>query len=197
MTPAQGPRHRWIDGLFNRTDALPDAILAGVSMLVVLLVALWLFGAILPNSGRPGPLVFDESPPAALGWLRTGDEPEVIPADGWADHRGWLDENLCAVTASWDGQGERQALARRLSDDATLCTGLERSLARSPLAPLLGSAFSAVVGLLLSALLAWLAWRGSLAFFHIRRAYRRLYLSEHRTDHEEDAASLTPGGSSG
>ena len=140
MTPALGPRHRWVDGLFNRTDALPDLILAGVSSLIVLLVALWLFGAILPSSGRPGPLVFDQSPPAALSWLRTGDEPEVIPDDGWADHRDWLEENLCAVTASWDGQRERQALARRLSDDSMLCAGLERSLARSPLAPLLGSA---------------------------------------------------------
>lgn len=197
MTSVLGPRHRWIDGLFNRTDPLPDLILAGASTFVVILVALWMFGAILPNTGKPGPLVFDQSPPAPLSWLRTGDEPDVMPDDGWADQRAWLDEHLCAITASWDGQAERQALARRLSDDATLCSGLERSLARAPLTPLFGALVSAVMATVLTALLAWLAWRGGLAFFHIRRAYRRLYLSEHRTDHEEDAARIEAEGPPG
>ena len=197
MSSTQGPRHRWIDGLFNRTDPLPDLILAGLSTLVVMLAALWLFGAILPNTGRPGPLVFDESPPAPLSWLRTGDEPEIIPDDGWADQRNWLDENLCAVSASWDGQAERRALARRLSDDVTLCSGMERSLARAPLTPLLGAMVSAVLAIVLTALLAWFAWRGCVAFFHIRRSYRRLYLSEHRTDHEEDAARMASEGPAG
>ena len=194
MSAANGPRHRWIDGLFNRTDPWPEVILSGGLGLVVLLVALWLFGVILPNPGRPGPLVFEESPPPALAWLRTGDEPEVTPDEGWSDHRDWLDANLCAVSADWDGRAERQALARRLSDDARLCEGLERSLARAPLAPMAGTAASTLLALILTGLLGWVAIRISLSFFHVRRAYRRLYLSEHRTDHEEEAASLASEG---
>lgn len=197
MTSSQGPRQRWVDGLFNRTDALPDIIAAGAAILLVGLMVLWLFGVILPNTGRPGPLVFDESPPPGLAWLRTGDEPDLIPDDGWADQRAWLDENLCSATASWESVAEREAVARRLSDDVTLCSGMERNIARAPLTPIFGAGFGALLSLLLSGLAVWFAWRGCRAFFHIRRAYRRLYLSEHRTDHEEEAASQTSTGPAG
>jgi hypothetical protein len=50
------------------------------------------------------------------------------------------------------------------------------------------------VASILTLLVLWWVARANRSFFHIRRAYRRLYLSEHRTDHEEEAAAFASEG---
>lgn len=210
--PESGIRaaRRWIvDSLLMRADARPETALAVGGGVVGLVLAAVLFGA-FSGGGVQGPVSFeratpgkgsDRSTPAAfldvtdrpsplelqplLSAMNTGRE-FAAPDDLFKgeEARTWLDENVCAVTARRTGE-ERQALVYYLRNEADLCTGVGKAMMLAPMAPALTPIGAAILSLaILGAFTVWV-WKNVLFLRRTRRAYRRLYVSEHRADHLE------------
>jgi len=201
---------RWIvDTVLMRADARPEAAFGAAGAIVILWLAIVLFGG-FSDGGVPGPVVFERAEPAEdadrsapSAFVDTSDEPSPVelqsllsamntgrdfsaPDDLFEIQsvRTWLDENVCAATARRT-RDERLALVHYLRDKADLCTGLGRAMILAPMAPVLTPIGSAILSLALLSGLAVGIWAGARFLRRVRRAYRRLYVSEHRADHLE------------
>ena len=198
-----------VDTLLMRADARPETVLAVGGGVVGLVLAAALFGA-FSSDGLQGPIDFeraapgrgaDRSSPAAfldvtdrpsplalqplLSAMNTGRDfaaPEGLFEDEAA--RTWLDHNVCAVSARRTSD-ERKALVYYLRNEADLCTGVGEAMMRAPMAPALTPIGAAILSLaILGAFTIWV-WKKVFFLRRVRRAYRRLYVSEHRADHLE------------
>lgn len=109
---------------------------------------------------------------------RGGAAPPPLGLESDSRLRAWVDSRVCRLRGA-DG-GERGALAWHVWQGAGECGGGDRLVAQFPLTILLGP----LLGMVLTpALLLWLAFqlgRHSLRLPATRRAYRRLYGSEHK-----------------
>lgn len=198
-----------VDTVLMRADARPETTVGVIGAVVSLILAALLFGA-FSGGGVQGPIDFeratpprgaDRSTPAAF--LDVTDRPSPLalqpllsamntgrdfaaPTDLFRDRevRTWLDHNVCAVTARRSGE-ERQALVYYLRNEAELCTGVGKAMMLSPMAPALTPIGAAVLSLAVLGAFAIWAWKNALFLRRVRRAYRRLYVSEHRADHLE------------
>lgn len=201
---------RWIvDSLLMRADARPETALAVGGGVVGLVLAAVLFGA-FSGGGVQGPIEFERATPgkgadrsAPAAFLDVTDRPSPLelqpllsamntgrdfaaPDDLFKSEeaRTWLDENVCAVSARRT-RDERRALVYYIRNEADLCTGIGRAMMLAPMAPALTPIGAAVLSLaILGAFTIWV-WKNALFLRRTRRAYRRLYVSEHRADHLE------------
>ena len=201
---------RWlIDTVLMRADARPEMGAAALGAVLVLVFAAILFGA-FPGEGAQGPVDFERAEAgrgadrlAPRAFLDASDAPSpavlqpVLSAintgrdfaapEGLfrtSEAREWLDENLCAVTARRTGD-ERRALVWYLREHADLCRGAGRAMILAPMAVTLTPIGSAILSLALLAGLTGVVVGGARFLRRVRRAYRRLYVSEHRADHLE------------
>lgn len=210
--PESGLRRarRWIvDSLLMRADARPETALAVGGGAVGLVLAALLFGA-FSGGGVQGPVGFERAPlargedrstPAAfidvtdrasplelqplLSAMNTGRE-FAAPDDLFKseDVRSWLDRNVCAVSAR-RSHDERLALVYYIRNEADLCTGIGKAMMLAPMAPVLSPIGSAILSLAILGVFTVWVWKNALFLRRVRRAYRRLYVSEHRADHLE------------
>lgn len=109
---------------------------------------------------------------------RGGMAPPPLAIPAGTPVREWIDSNVCRLGGA--GAGERGALAWHVWQGVGECSAGTRLMAQLPLSILL----SPWVGVILTPLiLLWLAFRllqHSLRMPATRRAYRRLYGSEHK-----------------
>lgn len=201
---------RWIvDSLLMRADARPETVLAVGGGVVGLVLAAALFGA-FSGGGVQGPVSFERAPlargedrstPAAfidvtdkasplelqplLSAMNTGRE-FAAPDDLFKseDARAWLDQNVCAASAR-RSHDERLALVYYIRNEADLCTGIGKAMILAPMAPLLSPIGAAILSLAILGVFTFWVWKNALFLRRVRRAYRRLYVSEHRADHLE------------
>jgi len=116
---------------------------------------------------------------ALVAYLQRGGmapPPLALPAD--SPVRSWVDSNICRLGGA--GSGDRGALAWHVWQGAGECGGGNRLIAQMPLSILLWPLLGA---LLTPLLLIWLGFklvRHTLRLPATRRAYRRLYGSEHK-----------------
>jgi hypothetical protein len=198
-----------VDTLLMRADARPETAVAVGGGVVGLLLAAVLFGA-FSSGGVQGPIDFERAAPgrgadrsAPAAFLDVTDRPSPLALqpllsamntgrdfaaadDLFSDPeaRTWLDHNLCAVSARRTSE-ERQALVYYLRNEADLCTGVGKAMMLAPMAPALTPIGAAILSLaILGAFTLWV-WKNALFLRRVRRAYRRLYVSEHRADHLE------------
>ncbi|WP_166042315.1 hypothetical protein [Sphingosinicella sp. YJ22] len=109
---------------------------------------------------------------------RGGVTPPPLNLEADSPVRAWVDNNICRLGGA--GAGDRGALAWHVSQGAGECSGGNKLVARMPLSILLWPWLGA---LLTPLLLLWLGYRlvrHTLRLPATRRAYRRLYGSEHK-----------------
>ncbi|CAN5331625.1 hypothetical protein BH10PSE1_BH10PSE1_19150 [soil metagenome] len=210
--PASGLTNarRWVvDVLLMRADARPEMAFAAIGAVVWLLLAIVLFGG-FSGGGMQGPVEFERAEPARGAdklapdaFLDASDQPSPIELqsllsamntgrdfaapDGLFEIgavRTWLDENVCAASAR-RSHDERLALVYYIRNEADLCAGFGKAMILAPMAPTLTPIGSAILSFALLAVFAFGVWRGARFLRRVRRAYRRLYVSEHRADHLE------------
>lgn len=214
VRPADGLKtaRRWIvDTLLMRADARPEMALAGGGAVVGLLLAVVLFGG-FSGGGVQGPVAFERADPAEdadrsapAAFLDASDRPSPVELQSLLsamntgrdfaapeglfeenEVRTWLDENVCAAAARRT-HDERSALVYYIRNEADLCAGFGKAMILAPMAPVLTPIGSAILSFALLAVFAAGVWRGARFLRRVRRAYRRLYVSEHRADHLEAA----------
>ncbi|MDB5667481.1 MAG: hypothetical protein JWL74_431 [Alphaproteobacteria bacterium] len=109
---------------------------------------------------------------------RGGVTPPPLNLEVDSPVRSWVDSNICRLGGA--GAGDRGALAWHVSNGAGECGSGNKLIARMPLSILLWPWLGA---LLTPLLLLWLGYRlvrHTLRLPATRRAYRRLYGSEHK-----------------
>jgi len=109
---------------------------------------------------------------------RGGVTPPPLSLEADSPVRSWVDSNICRLGGA--GAGDRGALAWHVGNGAGECSGGNKLVARMPLSILLWPLLGA---LLTPLLLIWLGYRlvrHTLRLPATRRAYRRLYGSEHK-----------------
>lgn len=114
-----------------------------------------------------------------VGYLQRGGttpQPLAIPSD--TPLRDWIDSRICRLSGA--DAGERGALAWHVGQGIGECSAWSRMAAQFPLSILLGPILGIILTpLIILALIFFLA-RHSLRLPATRRAYRRLYGSEHK-----------------
>ncbi len=114
-----------------------------------------------------------------VGYLqRGGTTPQMLAIPSDTPLRGWIDSNICRLGGA-DG-GDRGALAWHVGQGVGECGSWSRLAAQFPLSIWLGPILGMILTLLLLLGLIFLAARHSLRLPSTRRAYRRLYGSEHK-----------------
>ena len=116
---------------------------------------------------------------ATIGYLqRGGVTPPALAVPDDTPLRDWIDSRICGLRGA-DGE-DRAALAWHVQQGIGECGGWSRTVARLPITiwwgPILGMVLSPLILLGLLFLLA----RHTLRIPSTRRAYRRLYGSEHK-----------------
>jgi hypothetical protein len=106
----------------------------------------------------------------------TTPQPLAIPSD--SPLRGWIDSNICRLGGA-SGR-DRGALAWHVSQGIGECGGWSRTAAQLPLSIMLGPILGLILTTLIILALIFFAARHSLRLPSTRRAYRRLYGSEHK-----------------
>ncbi len=109
---------------------------------------------------------------------RGGVTPPPLNLEADSPVRSWVDSSICRLGGA--GGGDRRALAWHVSNGAGECSGGNKMIARMPLSILLWPWLGA---LLTPLLLLWLGYRlvrHTMRLPATRRAYRRLYGSEHK-----------------
>ena len=109
---------------------------------------------------------------------RGGVTPPPLNLEADSPVRSWVDSNICRLGGA--SGGDRRALAWHVGQGAGECSGGNKLIARMPLSILLWPWLGA---LLTPLLLIWLGYRlvrHTLRLPATRRAYRRLYGSEHK-----------------
>jgi hypothetical protein len=144
----------------------------------------------IPSSAPPSPTVYiarsgDAAPQELYGLIRAMEKGEPLGEVAIApSNREWVNKAVCSANLKRTPD-ERLALVYYVRNHADLCHGLDRGLILSPLTPgltALGALFVSVlllVGVGVGTIFAARFLR------RVRRAYRRLYVSEHRADHDE------------
>lgn len=114
-----------------------------------------------------------------VGYLQRGGttpQPLAIPSD--TPLRDWIDGRVCRLGGA--SAGDRGALAWHVGRGIGECGGWSRAAAQFPLSILLGPILGIILTPLILLALIFFAARHSLRLPATRRAYRRLYGSEHK-----------------
>jgi len=178
-----------VDRMVGEPSGAGRWTLVGVWAAVVVVVAVLLSGLVNFGGQTTGPLPVD---PSGAGTqvqfiatqLQLTDRAHVKPIEGLsavdAPTRAWIDREVCKK--GFARRIEREVRAWRMDQNPTLCGAFDTLMGQAPLnvalGPWLGMTLAAIIllGLTLP-LLALLLWLP-----RVRKAYRRLYVSDHRLD---------------
>lgn len=109
---------------------------------------------------------------------RGGATPAPLAVPSGTPLRSWIDGNICRLGGA--DAGERGALAWHVWQGVGECGSWSRLVAQFPLSILLGPLLGMILTPLIILWLAFMLARHSLRLPSTRRAYRRLYGSEHK-----------------
>jgi hypothetical protein len=109
---------------------------------------------------------------------RGGGTPQPLAIPSGTPLRDWIDSRICRMSGA--DSDDRGALAWHVGQGIGECGGWSRTAAQFPLSIMLGPILGIILTPLILLLLIFFAARHSLRLPATRRAYRRLYGSEHK-----------------